>query len=73
MAAEKPIVDEDIATLISEALISIESAGIGLERMISREGAKPGLVEASRRLAVAQKALIDLDKFTRAPGANDNG
>jgi hypothetical protein len=73
MAAEKPIVDEDIATLITEALISAEAAGVGLESMIAREGAKPGLVEASRRLSIVKEMLRDLDKFTRAPGANDNG
>lgn len=32
MADEKPIIDEDIAAPLTEALISIESAGIGLDR-----------------------------------------
>jgi hypothetical protein len=69
MADEKPVIDEDIATLISEALISIESADVGLDLIIAREGAKPEFTEAKSRLARAKEALADLDKLTgRANG-----
>ena len=68
MADEKPIIDEDIATLITEALISIEAAAVGLELIIAREGAKPEFLEAKSRLARAKAALVDLDTITSGGG-----
>ena len=73
MADRKPIIDEDIATLITEALISIESADVGLDLIIAREGATPEFLEAKSRLTRAKAALIDLDTLTKGNGAdNDN-
>lgn len=60
--------DEDITALIAEALISIESAEVGLDLIIAPEGAKPEFLEAKTRLARAKEALGDLGK--PAKGAN---
>ena len=62
--ADKTPIDEDIATLIAEALISIESAEVGLDLIIAREGAQPHFVEARNRLARAKEALGDLGTLT---------
>ena len=70
MANEKPVVDEITATLIEEALISIESASAGLEAVIAREGDAPGLTEVSRRLILVKDALTDLVDFISAPEAS---
>ena len=66
MAGKKPIIDEDIAALITEALISIESADVGLDLIIAREGATPEFTEVKNRLTRAKEALIDLDKLDGA-------
>jgi hypothetical protein len=64
MADEKTAIDEDIAALIAEALISIESAEMGLDLIIAREGAQPHFIEAKTRLARAKEALRDLGTLT---------
>jgi hypothetical protein len=69
MADEKPVVDEITATLIEEALISIESASAGFEAEIARKGDTPGLAEVSRRLALAKDALTDLSDFIKPEAA----
>jgi hypothetical protein len=69
MADQKPIIDEDIVNLITEALINIESADVGLDMAIAREGATPELTEAKSRLARAKEALADFDKLAGG-GAN---
>jgi len=67
----KPVVDEITATLIEEALISIESASAGLEAVIARRGDTPGLAEVSRRLALVKDALTDLSDFIKPEAATD--
>jgi hypothetical protein len=59
-----PLLTKILQTLITEALITIESADVGLDLIIVREGAKPEFIEAKSRLARAKEALADLDKLT---------